>query len=500
MTQRPYYLLIVLLFVFSNTQALKRKSSRTSTPTLAELVTTHAKKASTGIKIVNLENSRTLYERLPTTHFIPASNTKICTAGAALHILGPSFRYETLFSTDTSVGVSRIGNLFIKGSGDPTLLYNDLKAMVLKVRAQGIREIKGNIIIDSSIFDDQSAAPGWAPGDGPIFDKSELRGFLVDHSCLTVRIKPAHAVGRKPLVTIEPSTSFLKIDNRAITVSNPTKQAIHTFVTHDNKILITGKIALKSGQKFYRIALRNPDLFAGHVVQELLRKHGIIHRGTVRKGIVPAKVRIVARHYSKPVHTIINTMMKKSDNLYADALFKTVGARRYGAQGTWATGKKAVEDFLIKTMNLSERGFILNDGSGLSRTNRLSAAFLVDFLIAMYKKSPFKNHFINSLPIAGVDGSLRHRMGGSLTKGAVRAKTGSLAGVSSLSGYITLPSGEHLVFSLLTNKRKGQALSFKTTLEDRVCGVLLQRRGVKDYGQSVPNRASHIIRPIHRKL
>ena len=472
--KRP--LLFLLLCIFSYNEAQRRTFSPTLRQTLAELVAKTEKKAQTGVKIVGLTSSRTIYEHNAATLLIPASNTKLFTAGAALHILGPSYKYETLFCTNNSFGVARIGNLYIKGSGDPTLVSSDLEKMVASLRKQGIREIKGNIIVDSSIFDDQATGPGWAPGDGPIFDKSELRGFIVDHSCISVRVKPAHAAGRKPLITIDPVNSFLAIDNRALTVSHPTKQAIHTFVTADNKILINGKIALKSGKKFYRIALRNPDLFAGHVVQALLRKQGITQRGAVRKGTTPPKVRVLARHSSEPTPALIKTMVKKSDNLYADALFKTMGACRYAIPGTWAKGKKAVEDFLLRTMKLPQRSFNINDGSGLSRTNKVSAACMVDFLTAMYKKSPFKNQFIDSLPIAGIDGTLRHRMSSKGSKGAIKAKTGSLTGVSSLSGYITPPSGESLAFSLLTNKRKGKAFSIKQTLEDPLCTLLAQSR------------------------
>ena len=467
------FLSVLLLTCSASILASQKRSFSSSTCEITGLIAQHTKKAQIGAKVVSLQSSSTLYAHNPLTVHIPASNTKLFTAGAALHILGPSFRYETQFCTDQSLGVSRIGNLYIKGSGDPTLLSKDLERMVLTLRAKGIREIKGSIIVDSSVFDDQSSAPGWAEGDGPIFDKSQLRGLLVDHSCISITVKPAHALHRRPCVQVYPSTHFLALDNQALTLASPTKQGIATNVTGNNKLRITGKIALKSAQKLYRIALQNPDIFAGQVVHTLLKKHGISNRGTVRKGTTPLKGAVLTRHYSKPAHMLIKTMMRKSDNLYADALFKTMGAHFYGVPGTWAKGKKAMDNFLTKTMKLTPR-FSINDGSGLSRTNKISATCVVDFLIAMYK-TPFKDHFIATFPVAGTNGSLRNRLTDKTTVGIVKAKTGSLAGVSSLSGYIFPPSGKNLAFSLLTNKQKGSALPFKKTFEDPLCTLLIKK-------------------------
>ncbi|MBA3751754.1 D-alanyl-D-alanine carboxypeptidase/D-alanyl-D-alanine-endopeptidase [Candidatus Dependentiae bacterium] len=461
-----------LSLTFLETKTIVQKLPSTITGSLNKLIDENRKKASIGIKVATLDTKRTLYQKNADTLFIPASNTKLFTAGAALHILGPSFRYETVLYTDRLYTTARMSSLYVKGSGDPTLLSQDLEKAAHTLRAKGIKEIRGNIVVDISIFDAQPTALGWAPGDGPIFDKSQVGGFIVDHSCITVRVKPAHAPGRKPLVTIEPSNDLITVENKAQTTTHAEKQAIHTFLTPDNKLIITGKIALKSTQKFYRIALHNPELFAAHTLRVYLKKQGIVHRGKIVAGRVPPKALILVRHYSKPAETIIKTMMKKSDNLYADTLFKTIGARVYGTPGTWEKGRKAVENFLTRTMKLPAHRYFLNDGSGLSRLNKVSPTALIEFLTAMYQKSAFKKQFIESFPISGTDGSLRLRMQHKTTKGKILAKTGSLTGVSSLSGYITLPGGKHLAFASMTNRSKGSAFSFKQTLEDKLCSLL----------------------------
>ncbi len=461
-----------LYLPFFQTNTVVRKFSPPITVSLDKLVDENKKKASIGIKVTTLDTKRTLYQKNADTLFIPASNTKLFTAGAALHILGPSFRYETVLFTDRLYTAARISSLYVKGAGDPTLLSKDLEKAARTLREKGIKEIRGNIVIDISIFDAQPTALGWAPGDGPIFDKSQLGGFIVDHSCITVRVKPAHAPGRKPLVSVEPFNDLITIENKAQTTTHAEKQAIHTFLTPGNKLIVTGKIALKSTQKFYRIALHNPELFAAHTLRAHLKKQGIILRGKIVAGRVPPKAQVLVRHYSKPAETIIKTMMKKSDNLYADTLFKTIGARVYGAPGTWEKGRRAVENFLTRTMKLPVNRYFLNDGSGLSRLNKVSPTALVEFLTAMYQTSTFKKQFIESFPISGTDGSLRLRMQHKTTKGKILAKTGSLSGVSSLSGYLTLPGGKHLAFASMTNRSKGSAFSFKQTLEDKLCSLL----------------------------
>lgn len=438
--------------------------------TIHALTQNAAKKAAVGIKITSLSSGRVLYQANQQKLFTPASNTKIFTAGAAYHILGSSFRFETDLLTNKQLSGSRLDHLYIRGSGDPTLTGNDLEKLVLALKAKSIREIN-NLVIDSSIFDTSTSAPGWTPGDGPIFDKSPVGGLMVNHSCIAVRIQPARVVGHKPIVILDPASS-VPVENRARTVANGQRTSLHVTRTKNNTVVVTGTISKGVKQKYYRFAVDLPHVFAGHALMNLLKKHKITCKGKLLIGKTPANAPLLARHQSDSVDTIIHQMMKSSDNLYADALFKRMGALRSRAPGSWANGAQAVYNFLKQETGIAFDGFIINDGSGLSHANKISPDHLSSFLHWVYTKASFKQEFITTLPISGVDGSLRNRMKHSSAKSRVKAKTGSLHGVTSLSGYITPQKGEHYSFVIMVNRKNKSAVEFKRKLEDHICTLL----------------------------
>ena len=279
-------------------------------------------------------------------------------------------------------------------------------------------------------------APGSSKGDGPIFDKSPVAGFTVNHSCITVRVKPARSLRRRPLIFLDPCLGGLPIENRAVTVGAAKKQSIWVSRT-DKSIIVSGTIGIHDSAKSYRIALENPSLYAAGLLIGLLKQHKIVVRGRLLVGTVPQGTQRLAVHRSGPLNSLIRFMMKGSDNLYADTFFKKMGELKYGAPGSWAKGKKALETFLTETVKLSPEKFSFYDGSGLSHSNRISPNNLIQFLSWVYSSSRFRHLFIDSLPISGIDGSLRCRMKNKTTRAKVKAKTGNLPGVTSLSGYIT---------------------------------------------------------------
>lgn len=443
------------------------------TKAIHDIVEQAGKKAATGIKVISLKTNKCIYEKDADTLFIPASNTKLLTAGAAYHLLGADFCFQTELSTDRQLSSNRINNLYIKGSGDPSLTTKDLESLVHQLKKDHIREIKGDIILDASIFDDVPLAPGESKGDGPIFDKSPVAGFTVNHSCVTVRVKPARSLRRRPLVFLDPYLAALPIDNRALTVGGSKKQGIWVSRTDDH-IVVNGTIAIHSSAKSYRITVKNPPLYAAQLFVNLLKQHKIVVRGRLLMGKVPQDVQRLAVHRSAPLNSLIKFMMKGSDNLYANTFFKKMGELKYGAPGTWAKGKKAVEAFLTEEVKLSPEAIALFDGSGLSHSNRISPNNLMQFLSWVYTSSRFRTLFIDSLPISGIDGSLRHRMKHKTTRSKVKAKTGNLPGVTSLSGYITPLRADEtpLAFVIMVNRKNQSAVHYKRQLEDELCRLL----------------------------
>ncbi len=437
---------------------------------LDNLAKTADKKTALGIKVTSLKHNATIYQKNPDQVLIPASTTKVFTGAAALKILGPEATFETQLYTDKQLGPHKIHHLYIKGGGDPTLATKDLESLVHQIKTP-ISEIKGDIIVDASIFDQQNIGPGWNKKDGLIYDKAPVMGLMVNHSCIRVRVTPSRGGGR-PRVTIDPDSSFARIENKARTVLQAKKNALHVFYRTDGTVVVTGKIARNSKQKHYRIAIDRPDMYAGHVLLSLLKKHKIICKTRISKGMVSSDAKLLARHTSEPVSEIVRLMMKPSDNLYADALFKKIGAVAYGAPGTWAKGKKAVEHFLVNVVKMPIDTLALNDGSGLSHTNRISPTHLSTFLTWIYKESPFRDYFIDSLPISGVDGTLRKRMRNRIAQSKIKAKTGNLPGITGLAGYITPPQGEPLVFVIMINRGNKSAVAYKRKFEDKICTLL----------------------------
>ncbi len=441
------------------------------THALHKVVQQADKKAAIGVKVVSLKDNRILFQKNIHRVFTPASNTKLITAGAAFHILGSDYRFETQLLTDSSIAHHKINNLYIKGSGDPTLITKDLEKLVKTLKGRSIKEIRGDLIIDSSIFDQESTAPGWGKGDGPIFHKSPVGGLMANHSCITIRIKPA-GIGRKPIVYKDPTYPLMHLENRARTTVHAKKHSLQVTRSKDNRLIITGTIAKNRREKLFRIAVNQPHFHAGHILRSLLRKHRIVLKGKVRNGRIKQGLTVLTRHHSQPTKQIIRHMMKHSDNLYADALFKKMGATIYGTPGTWAKGKKAVKSFLVNQVGLAAQDLKLNDGSGLSHANKISPDHLAQFLAWIYNQASFKGPFIESLPLSGTDGTLRHRMKHKTVHKKVRAKTGSLFGVSSLSGYITTQKNPDLLFVIMVNRKNKSAVEFKKQLEDHLCKLL----------------------------
>ena len=467
------YRLFIILFGVYTPFLLSAKSSLLVTNALNTLVKPVEQKAAVGMKIISLANDACLYQKNADQMLIPASTTKLFTSIAAFDILGPDFRFETQLLGENS-SPTKIGNLYIRGGGDPSLETADLEELVKKLKARGIKEVKGNIIIDTTIFDTEPAAPGWSKNDGPIFDKSPVYGLMLNHCCMTILVKPARIHGHKPHIFLPPAAKNFVVENRARTISHPKKQTLHASRSHksEKKIIVSGSIATKSKGKSYLVVLDNPHLYAAETLSYLLKKNNIIFRGSIIVGKTPQKVKVLARHLSEPVKSLMAFMMKTSDNLYADAFYKRMGALMYGEPGTYARGKKAVDTFLKNEFNFTDKKVDIYDGSGLSHTNRVSPNTLAEMLSSIYKKSPHRDVFIDSLPLSGKDGTLKRRMRGKLVYKRVKAKTGSLPGITSLAGYIMPQKGSPLIYVSVVNRKNKSALHFKSKLEDKACMLL----------------------------
>ncbi len=428
-----------------------------------------------GIEIVSLKNGQRLYEKSPHHLFSPASCMKMITGAAALHQLGVDYRFATTLWTDGAVENKTLkGNLYLQGSGDPDLVVRDLEELIFQLKLRNITAIDGDLYADNTLFDGISQGPGWMWDDKGHDWTAPVEALTLNRSCIDVWVKPAESAGSPPLVYQYPKSDFVAIENRAMTTLEENDlTAARRATSKKNIVDVKGKITAQAETMHYSVPVEEPHLYTAHVFRNILRKAGVAFEGKIDSKGTPRDAVLLATHSSRPLCQMVEEMMKTSNNLIADCLFKKLGAERFGAPGTWQKGSQAMRDFLGQTVGLNVEKVVIMDGCGLSRYNLISAHHFLEFLSWMHKQFSCCNEFMASLPIAGTDGTLKRRMTATETKGKVRAKTGAMTSISSLSGYLTTKDGELLAFSILENGFAGKASQYKTQIEDEICALLV---------------------------
>ncbi len=411
-----------------------------------------------GVLIQSLTDGSTLYERNADPVFLPASNNKLLTSAATLAILGPNYVYRTrLFRTGpiTRVGTLQ-GELVLRGAGDPLLSPRDLDEIARQVARAGIRRVTGGVRFDDSLFDRQRLGEGWSWDDEPYYYSAQISALNLNENLVSVQVLPGRRVGEHARVLIGPTDKYTALVNTALTGPPKSKPSLVIGRVRGRNILtVSGSLPIDVAAKDNRsvgVTIENPSRFAAFVLAERLRRQGVAIAGGVREGApISPEAPVVAEHVSVPLSALLRRLNKPSDNLIAECLLKTVGAacRGQGTGGADGTGAQAARDWLAR-IGLDVSRLRMADGSGLSRRNYVSPRNLVRLLVYLHTLPTFPI-FYNSLPIAGADGTLRRRLRGTAAAGNCHAKTGSLAHVSSLSGYVTTRDGEMLAFSILMN-------------------------------------------------
>jgi len=426
-----------------------------------------------GVVIESLKDGRVIYERNRHLVFIPASNMKLIVSATALVRLGPDYTYTTtLYRTGRVRNGVLYGDLVLKGDGDPLLMPSDLKAMIADVKRMGIRRVNGRVLGDDTKFDDARLGCGWNWDDEPYYYSAQISALSLNENVVNVYVKPGKRVGAPASIALDPPTSYVTVRNHATTGAARSEKTVAVDrLRGKNVIRVTGSIPVdyESKEPEEPITVEEPALFAATVLREMLIKEGISVSGPAMLGRVPLGAASVSSRASLPLKAILARLNKPSDNLIAELLLKTLGAKIKG-KGTTAAGREVEMEFLKNEVGADIGEIAIVDGSGLSRLNYVSPDVFVKLLRYMYAYKDARD-YLDSLPIAGVDGTLRRRMKGTGAEGNVRAKTGYVSRVSSLSGYVTTKGGEPLVFSMLMNNhlcRNSEA----TAVQDKICAFL----------------------------
>ncbi len=457
----------------------------TTTQTLAELRARIAEvlrkpelaQAMVGIKVASLETGRVLFEENANKLLRPASNMKLYTVAAALDRLSPDYRFVTSVYASAKPDAKGVvhGDLTIYGRGDPSIAarfnngnyFKGMEDLSARIVAAGVKRVEGDLVGDESYFTGPPYGAGWEWEDLQWWYGAEISALTVNDNALDLSIKPGMQVGAQAIVTTGPPDPLLRISNKVTTSPKGTKRDLTAYRgLASDEIEISGTIPLEDRGYSGGIGISRPALLFGYLLRASLAQQGVTITGKTRTIPQPisedsARPAVsglveVANLQSPPLSMIAAQTLKPSQNLYTELILRTLGKvaaptpTSISVDRTSETAGIEVVRTFLREAGVDAVPLSLNDGSGLSRNDMVTAEATLQLLIYM-RRHRYATAFRDALPIAGVDGTLRNRMKGTLAENNLRAKTGTLSSASSLSGFVTTAAGEELVFSIMVN-------------------------------------------------
>ena len=414
------------------------------------------------VDIRSIDTGEHLYELNAGKLMMPASNMKILTLAATADALGWEYRFTTWLETRGTVtdGVLR-GDLIVRSNGDPSINSRNGRADAVlsdwtrALQAAGIFSIDGRVVGDDQAFDDEGIGAGWAWDYLQYGYAAPVGALQFNEGLAALTVSPGSSATATPIVTLS-AGSGLELLNRATTGPAESENTIDYRRHIDRTVLeVTGSIPLGAQSATRTVAVVNPTVFFAQSLKDGLVARGIPVAGQavdfddIAAEMPGGSVRVLATTPSPPLREIATVLMKISQNLYAETLLKALGAARNGL-GTAEGGRIAIRNTLA-AWGIPRDALVVYDGSGLSRYNYVTASTLSAVLERMYKDPRHHEAFVATLPIAGKDGSIGSRLRRTRAEGNAVAKTGSIANVRSLSGFVRTRDGEMLVFSILAN-------------------------------------------------
>jgi serine-type D-Ala-D-Ala carboxypeptidase/endopeptidase (penicillin-binding protein 4) len=442
------------------------------------LIRHHDPNVNMGMMVVDLTTGNTLYERQSKQLMVPASNMKLYSQAAAMLALGPEYEIPTRLSTDAkTLSNGRLnGSLYLHMPADPSFSHQALFNLLTQLKSLGIQEITGNVIIQSDLASVTPYAPGMTPKDEQYSYGAPVAPLILDENRLTVIVNPASKVGLPAVVETQSPAGVFEIDNQVITKDSPKGCGVSVMMDSMGKIhakgcVVGGQMALQ-----FKTPIKYPVAYLGEHVRYKLQKMGIAFHGDVKLGQMPASTIELAKHYSKPLSQLMGLTLKPSDNLYANALYLLAANYIRQSPSNWSQAQSAVRQFLQQETAIDMSNAVFGDGAGLSRFNRVTAFQTMSLLTYFYNRFPIAFEYISALPISGQDGTLKRRLNQPFQKGMIRAKTGTMTGIYSLSGYLISKNRHTLAFAIYINRRAdghNRIGSYRNFI-DSICSILLK--------------------------
>jgi serine-type D-Ala-D-Ala carboxypeptidase/endopeptidase (penicillin-binding protein 4) len=454
-----------------------------------------------GVRIVDLERNRVLFERNSNRLFLPASNAKLFTTALALARLGPDYRFQTRVLADRTPGEDGcVESLRLVGGGDPNLSGRTIpyrldapsgdplaaiEDLASQVAARGVRCVIADIVGDDSAYVWQPYADGWSIDD-PVWDYGAAAGALsINDNTLSVTVLPGRHDADPARIVLTPPVEYYEIDNRARTLTQGVRKIEIDRLPGARELRIWGALPLKDPGDTEVLGIDDPALYAACALRDALAQRGIAIRGEARavhlyphqvadlkNGPTPepeAGVEL-ARRDSAPLLEDLRITDKTSQNLHAEMALRAVAKERRHI-GSREAGI-AEERAFLDEIGVARGSYTFADGSGLSRLDLVSPAAMVLLLAHMYH-APTRDAWIGLLPVAGEDGTLHARFAGTAAAGRIFAKTGTLSHVGALSGYARRKNGRMLAFAILVNNYNGPPGDVRAAI-DRICEFMLE--------------------------
>lgn len=427
-------------------------------------------KCGVSVQVEDLATNETIYQKNAKMLFRPASNMKVLTTITGLIYLGPDYEFKTSLYHDGVIKDSTLfGNLYLIGGCDPDFTTKDFYYFIDTLKSLGIYKISGNIYGDVTFKDSLFWGKGWMWDDDPSSDAPYLSALNLNDNCVNVFVN--RDVGsKKPIIKIVPNTKYVNLKNELSSDSDKEFQITRNWIDRKNEIIVEGNFPdyLKHANEVVNIF--DPAKYFLTVFSEVLDSNSITFNGKIELTKTPLYARKIC-DIERTFGEVIVNLNKTSDNLSAEMTLRAISEKYSGKPACADSGLQVVK-MILDSAGLTNKDYRIVDGSGVSHYNLISAELLAKLLKYIYDKHPdLQKILYDSFPVAGIDGTLENRMQRSSAIKNVHAKTGTLSGVSCLSGYVKTKNNHQLSFSIMMQNFVGSSKTARN-FQDEICKIL----------------------------
>ncbi|MGZ3804162.1 MAG: D-alanyl-D-alanine carboxypeptidase/D-alanyl-D-alanine endopeptidase [Pseudobdellovibrionaceae bacterium] len=451
------------LFVFFLTLGLQTFAEESFKTEIQKLIKTSGiRESELGLYVTfgEGENQEVVVDLNSKIKMIPASISKVATTSAVLEYFPPGYKFKTqLLSAGAVRDKTLKGDLILKGGGDPSFVSENMWFLVNNFKRNEIQKIEGDIVVDDTLFDQKRFDSSRQPERVDRAYDAPVGAMSFNWNSINIFVRPSEKKGEPGKVFLDPENDYVHLVNKTTTTAGTENSIVASRVEDKNfngdVVHVSGKIGKEAKEVVIFKNITQPDIWAGYNLKAFLNQRGISVTGKIHSGKAPEKATLLAESESKGVEQSLQDMNKFSNNYVAEMFTKNLGALK-AQPGSLESGMDMIQAHL-KKLGLPQDQYFFQNPSGLTRDNRISAFAMWKIIHHLRNDFQVQPEFLSSLPIAGIDGTLKKRMKNSPGERWVRAKTGFLTGVVSLAGYAGRSDGRVFSFTFIFNGTKDEA-------------------------------------------